>query len=248
MMGRLLTGAAFTRGRSRVYAMKCARCGVEMPEGSVSCPGCGLKLRIKGAPQQLGQGPPGPIQAQPDRPPQQQYTAPGDAFAQQQYHAPGEVPPPPQADHRVTVGGPAVDQARFAHYGGFWIRFAAAVIDALILEVAFIPIEYVVYNAAYQSGSKTVALIVIWIPVVVAFGYYILMTGAFGATLGKMALGLRVIRTDGTPVGYGRATIREFAKILSGCICYIGYIMAGFDERKQALHDKIASTFVIVVR
>jgi len=67
----------------------------------------------------------------------------------------------------------------------------------------------------------------------------------FGATPGKMACGLRVITADGGPIGFGRAVGRVFAEILSGLICYIGYIMVGFDAEKRALHDHICSTRVI---
>jgi uncharacterized RDD family membrane protein YckC len=65
------------------------------------------------------------------------------------------------------------------------------------------------------------------------------------ATLGKMALGLKVTDTEGRQISFARASGRHFAKILSGMILLIGYIMAGFTERKQALHDVIAGTLVV---
>jgi uncharacterized RDD family membrane protein YckC len=64
------------------------------------------------------------------------------------------------------------------------------------------------------------------------------------ATLGKMALALKVTDLAGQRISFVRATGRHFAKILSGMILMIGYIMAGFTERKQALHDMIAGTLV----
>jgi len=69
----------------------------------------------------------------------------------------------------------------------------------------------------------------------------------FGATPGKMALDLKVIRPDGGPLSLGRAVGRYFAKIVSGIILAIGYIMAGFDSQKRALHDMICDTRVIRV-
>jgi len=56
---------------------------------------------------------------------------------------------------------------------------------------------------------------------------------------------LKVVMEDGGPVSYGRATGRFFAEILSGMVCYIGYIIAGFDSQKRSLHDHICSTRVI---
>lgn len=64
------------------------------------------------------------------------------------------------------------------------------------------------------------------------------------ATVGKMALGLRVTDLEGRRISFARATGRHFAKIISGMTLLIGYIMAGFTERKQALHDMIAGTLV----
>jgi len=65
------------------------------------------------------------------------------------------------------------------------------------------------------------------------------------ATLGKMALGLKVTDVEGRRISFARATGRHFAKYISGMILLIGYIMAGFTARKQALHDMIAGTLVI---
>ena len=76
--------------------------------------------------------------------------------------------------------------------------------------------------------------------------YFVLMeSSAKQATLGKMALGLVVVDVDGNRISFLRALGRYFAKILSGIILLIGYIMVGFTERKQGLHDMIASTLVV---
>jgi uncharacterized RDD family membrane protein YckC len=64
------------------------------------------------------------------------------------------------------------------------------------------------------------------------------------ATVGKMALGLKVTDLEGRRISFARATGRHFAKLISGMILLIGYIMAGFSQRKQALHDMIAGTLV----
>jgi uncharacterized RDD family membrane protein YckC len=64
-------------------------------------------------------------------------------------------------------------------------------------------------------------------------------------TLGKLALGLKVSDLEGNRISFGRATGRFFGKILSGMILYIGYILAGLTEKKQALHDMLAGCLVV---
>jgi uncharacterized RDD family membrane protein YckC len=75
--------------------------------------------------------------------------------------------------------------------------------------------------------------------------YSLLESSAWQGTLGKKALGLEVTDLDGNRISFGRATGRFFAKIISAIILGIGYIMAGFTEKKQALHDILAGTLVI---
>jgi uncharacterized RDD family membrane protein YckC len=65
------------------------------------------------------------------------------------------------------------------------------------------------------------------------------------ATLGKMALGIRVTDLDGNRIGFGKATGRYFAKILSALILGIGFLMVAFTQRKQGLHDMLAGTLVM---
>ena len=83
---------------------------------------------------------------------------------------------------------------------------------------------------------------------ILVVGYNTIMQGKYGATLGKMACGLRVVQPDGAPISYGRAFGRAWAEMLSGFICDIGYIVAAFDDQKRSLHDHIANTRVIRTR
>jgi uncharacterized RDD family membrane protein YckC len=75
--------------------------------------------------------------------------------------------------------------------------------------------------------------------------FSLLESSAWQATLGKKALGLEVTDLDGNRISFGRATGRFFAKFISSIILGVGYIMAGFTEKKQALHDILAGTLVI---
>jgi uncharacterized RDD family membrane protein YckC len=65
------------------------------------------------------------------------------------------------------------------------------------------------------------------------------------ATLGKMALGLKVTDLQGEPISFARATGRYFGKIVSSLIFFVGFMMTGWTEKKQALHDIMAGTLVV---
>jgi uncharacterized RDD family membrane protein YckC len=76
--------------------------------------------------------------------------------------------------------------------------------------------------------------------------YFALMeSSGWQATVGKKMIGLKVTTLDGQRIGFGRATGRYFGKIVSALILGIGFLMAGWTERKQALHDMMAGTLVI---
>jgi uncharacterized RDD family membrane protein YckC len=70
-------------------------------------------------------------------------------------------------------------------------------------------------------------------------------SSAKGGTLGKMAIGIMVTDMTGNRISFGRATGRYFAKILSQMILMIGFLMAGFTQQKQALHDILAGCLVV---
>jgi uncharacterized RDD family membrane protein YckC len=76
-------------------------------------------------------------------------------------------------------------------------------------------------------------------------GYEVFFVRKYDATPGKMAMGLKILRPDGSKLSVGRIIGRYFASIISALILLIGYIMAAFDEEKRALHDRLADTRVI---
>ncbi len=148
-------------------------------------------------------------------------------------------------------------------YAGFWKRFVAYIIDDIILSVAgFLVILFIgaLFGLSFLSlfsgdAESTTALIVAAVSaiimailalMIIGWLYYSLMeASANQATLGKMALGIKVTDLDGNRISFGRASGRYFGKIVSGMILYIGFIMAGFTEKKQALHDIMASCLVV---
>jgi uncharacterized RDD family membrane protein YckC len=131
-------------------------------------------------------------------------------------------------------------------YAGFWIRFFAKVIDGVILQVVNFVIRLIFIGIAADPQKQ---LAMIWITfgvsMLIAACYSIFFVGKFGATPGKMALRLQIVTATGGKVNYARATARYFSEFLSSITLMIGYIMAGFDDQKRALHDRICDTRVI---
>ena len=133
-------------------------------------------------------------------------------------------------------------------YAGFWIRFAAVLLDGIILFVAGVVVQ-LLFAPMTRSGRMDLMLMALGfeylIGMIIGATYEGLFISRLGATPGKMALDLKVVRPDGGPISLGRAVGRYFAKIVSGIILMIGYIMAGFDSEKRALHDMMCDTRVI---
>jgi len=134
-------------------------------------------------------------------------------------------------------------------YAGFWIRAGAKIIDFIILFVVAQGIAMAVnLIAGAKSDSQAALAMALGLGganLIVSAVYQAWFLGRFGATPGKMACGLKVIRTDGSSISYGRGAGRYFAEIISAMIIYIGYIMVAFDDEKRALHDRICDTRVV---
>ena len=140
-------------------------------------------------------------------------------------------------------------------YAGFWIRFGAYIIDSIILFIIFLGISFCigvfigisnpsVSDNEFDSPVWTVTLWILFLCISwIYFAYQESSTRQ--ATFGKQVLGLLVTDTGGNRLSFGRATGRWLAKILSALILCIGYIMIGFTEHKQGLHDLIVNTYVI---
>jgi len=135
-------------------------------------------------------------------------------------------------------------------YGGFWIRFVAAIIDWVILfvtgMVVQMPFARMLQSRRIEETLMALGFVYL-IDMAIGATYEGVFVSRFGATPGKMALDLKVVRPDGGPISLGRAVGRYFAKIVSGIILAIGYIIAGFDDQKRALHDMMCDTRVIRV-
>ena len=141
---------------------------------------------------------------------------------------------------------PAAAPGMATAYAGFWRRFAAALIDgALLNAVALVIFWLPVFGAGLMENAPGLVVLLYLILLAACWLYFALMeSSSRQATLGKMALGIIVTSTSGGRIGFGAATGRYFGKILSS-IFLIGYVMAGFTSRKQALHDMMAGTLVM---
>lgn len=164
------------------------------------------------------------------------------------------APPPPDWSGQQQAVAP------LGRPGGFWIRFVAYIIDALIVGTAA-GVLLAVFGGIAAVAGKTpggdLPPAVIGIAVLMFLGYVVgvwlyealLTSSERGGTLGKRAMGLRVVRADGTRLSFGRSTARYFLKIIVTPMIPLGlgYIMAGFSSGKRALHDLMADTLVIRV-
>ncbi len=141
-------------------------------------------------------------------------------------------------------------------YAGFWKRVAASIIDSIILQVVGMFGGFLVGAVAgFMMAMAGVDIAVIefagsllgfFLGVVLNWLYFTIMeSSSKQATLGKMALGIVVTDMDGQQISFAKANGRYWAKILSALIFCIGFMMAGFTEKKQGLHDIMAGTLVV---
>ena len=156
--------------------------------------------------------------------------------------------------------------SRVFPFAGFWLRFVAALIDGVILAFALglllLPVLFLtgfigsLEAFIHSAGRPDPAALLSFISMVLLFAavaivvrwlyFAYLESGEKQATWGKQVLGLYVTDLRGNPITFGRASGRFFGKFVTNLIpLAIGYIMAGFTERKQALHDMIASCLVL---
>ena len=165
------------------------------------------------------------------------------------------------------AGVGAIAYASNVTFAGFWLRFVAYLLDSVIIgfavTVLFVPFFFLMGGVAMLETLPrghveridpaqimpflSLMLTLAAIAAVAKWLYFAyLESGEKQATWGKQALGIYVTDLAGQRVTFGRATGRLFAKIVTGLIPLgIGFIMAGFTERRQALHDMIASTLVL---
>lgn len=223
--------------------MYCTRCGATVGDNAGFCSSCGQSLNAEVQPP-TGAGPiPAPA-----------FSAPGVSAGTPTTS--GVVASVPAYPAQVVVVQP---------YAGFWLRLVAYIIDGAILCLGFILLIGLAaafvgagfFRGLGQDASSAynimapvmVLMITMFVFVTLAGGwiYYAWFESSqYQATPGKLALGLYVTDMEARRITFARASGRFFAKLITGLIpLFIGYIMAGFTAKKQALHDMIASCLVL---
>ena len=207
--------------------MYCSKCGAALAEGAAFCGNCGQAFSIA-APAQ-----------------------------------PAVMPMTPLTN--VAAATAAYAAVPRVDYAGFWLRFLAYIIDSVVMTcgvaLVLIPLIFLTGLGALLSRIRfdeewndagffvilgfiflaaTVSLLVTWL-------YHALLESSeWQATVGKRMLGMVVTDMAGRRISFGRSTGRHFGKIVTNMVpLMIGYIMAGFTERKQALHDMMAGCVVL---
>jgi uncharacterized RDD family membrane protein YckC len=153
------------------------------------------------------------------------------------------------------------------NYAGFWLRFVAVIIDGLLLgSIQFIAIMPVlglmgiglatdIQNLETADETTMAPMIgqmmamagvtqIVFLTIQTLY-YSFMESSKYQASVGKIVLGLKVIDMNGERLDFTKALVRNLCKIISSMILFIGYLMAAFTEKKQALHDMIASTLVV---
>jgi uncharacterized RDD family membrane protein YckC len=149
---------------------------------------------------------------------------------------PGMTPP---AQPVWTPQGPSGPRASFGR------RLVGFIVDTLLLVISF----FVLVGVAAEI-SEALGILAVFAGIIGIFAYYIVLEGGpTGQTLGKRALGIRVIdQNTGGPIGYGRGTIRLIGRYLSQIPCYLGYFWMLWDREKQTWYDKMSTSVVVPVQ
>jgi len=246
----------------------CTQCGQPLSPGAHFCSECGAPV---GAPTPPGAaqsrwappateasaagvplGPPGP--ASPSGSAGTPFAAPQPSAAPPAFGAP---PPTPAGDS--TAHGFPAELPSGVRYAGFWRRFWGLAIDRILLGVVLLPVGLLLGVNMFRPLMNDGELRPDWLYQVVVGSMSLWLVRSFAewayfstfqcssrqATPGQMALGLRVTGLDGGRIGFGRASGRYFASWLSAALLLIGFIMGAFTERRQTLHDMVASTLVV---
>jgi uncharacterized RDD family membrane protein YckC len=153
---------------------------------------------------------------------------------------------------RVMASGGAASALGW-HYGGFWIRVGARLIDGFLLGIVQASLALAFFGAfgaqfrpnLILSQSLGLRMSFQILSYAIGFLYEVFFLHYRGATLGKMALGLKVVRSNGESLGWGICIARYFMNFVSALVLGIGYFMAGFDSEKRALHDRVCDTRVV---
>ncbi|SHL77450.1 Uncharacterized membrane protein YckC, RDD family [Anaerocolumna jejuensis DSM 15929] len=139
-------------------------------------------------------------------------------------------------------------------YAGFWKRFVAYLLDAVVISIVFIIFilswalfELLLDFTGLDQKTKEMVLGVLGVPIILSIPWLyctLFESSRYQATVGKIQMGIIVVNMDFSRISFARANVRYWSHIFSS-ILGIGFIIAGFTNKKQALHDYIAQTYVV---
>jgi uncharacterized RDD family membrane protein YckC len=133
-------------------------------------------------------------------------------------------------------------------YAGFWIRLGATLIDLVILLLVIFPV-YISFSPNHSVSFTNISLtsIVIFcvLGLMIKIAYFVVFWVWKGQTPGKMALGIKVIRTKNNQLDWTHSFLRYAGYVVCALTVFLGFILIAFDSHKQGLHDRIADTYVV---
>jgi uncharacterized RDD family membrane protein YckC len=152
----------------------------------------------------------------------------------------------------------AVTDAKNVVYAGFWRRLLAMVIDVLLSQAAYFFVAFPIgfSMGASMAGHATQAEIAsagqglgLVLSVLFQWLWFTIPESSYWqGSVGKRLLGLKVTDKFGHRISFGRANGRYWGKVVSGLFFGIGFLMIGFTEKKQGLHDRLAGSLVVIGR
>lgn len=179
--------------------------------------------------------------------------APTEGFGSPGYGAPGYGAPGYGAPGSGTTQvGYGYAQAVGAPLAGFWVRFAAYLVDGVILSIpSNLIAEATLDGTVYEIGTSIPASFAVLnvVLLVAQLAYFAILEGTSGQTVGRMLCGIRVVDADTLQpgIGIGRGVGRYFARLLSSLPCLLGYFWMLWDDQNQTWHDKLCRTKVVRV-
>jgi uncharacterized RDD family membrane protein YckC len=162
----------------------------------------------------------------------------------------------PQQEMCVQCNTLLTHSANTERYSGFWLRFFACSIDGILLAIPTIIFSIVLfsitmgevmmygyYDESTMAGYQLIFSLITFVGVILyTAGMH---SSKWQATIGKRMMGIKVTDLNGNRISFARALGRFFGTYLSALIMYIGFLMAGFTQKRQALHDMVAGTLVV---
>ncbi len=137
-------------------------------------------------------------------------------------------------------------------YASFFRRFAAYFLDSVFLFTFTFVVLVIAFNQKHATlltvnNLESSIWLIYGLHLSASLGYFTLLIGNGGMTLGKRIMGIKVIRVDGSPMSFGRAFIRAVGYLISALFLYVGFLIMLLDSNSQTFHDKISGAYVVEI-